>query len=76
MQPPITRRSPAHRRTEDGRRVAPSSFRADYFLVFAICLALTASFFFWLSTDAFACFCTACLFLDFGDLSPMANAKV
>jgi hypothetical protein len=121
MQPPIIRRSPAHRRTEDGnrtpgtqgrkvplignqscsltagrgfspkapRRVARSSLRRfglisslrvicvsvvkfpDYFLVFGICLALVASFFFWLSTSAFDCFCTACLLLAFGDLSPM-----
>src|ERR1700757_311885 len=53
------------------RRVAIPVFRADYFFVFATCLALAASFFLWLSTSAFACFCAACLSLAFGDLSPI-----
>jgi hypothetical protein len=44
----------------------------DYFLAFGICLALVASFFFWLTTSAFVCFCTACLLLSLGDLSPMS----
>jgi hypothetical protein len=35
-----------------------------YFLAFGACLAL----FFWF---ALACFCTACLCVAFGDLSPM-----
>jgi hypothetical protein len=47
----------------------------DYFLVFGICLALTASFFFWLAAAALACFCAACLLVAFGDLSPIPNAK-
>ena len=47
--------------------------RADYFLVFATCLALAASFFFWLTLSTFVCFCAACLLLAFGDLSPMSR---
>jgi hypothetical protein len=42
----------------------------DYFLVFGTCLALAASFFFWLAASAFAYFCAICLLVAFGDLSP------
>ena len=42
-----------------------------YFLVFGTCLALAASFFFWLVASAFACLCAACLLVAFGDLSPI-----
>jgi hypothetical protein len=42
----------------------------DYSLVFGTCLALAASFFFWLAASAFAYFCAICLLVAFGDLSP------
>lgn len=38
------------------------------------CFAAAACFFFWASALALACFCDACLFTDFGDLSPIIIA--
>jgi hypothetical protein len=42
-----------------------------YFLVFGTCLALAALFFSCLAASALTCFCTVCLCVAFGDLSPM-----
>lgn len=42
-----------------------------YFFLFAACFALMACCFFCMALLALACFCDACLFTDFGDLSPM-----
>jgi DNA-binding transcriptional LysR family regulator len=35
--------------------------------------SLAAFFFFWCAVAAFACFCTACLRVAFGELSPMTE---
>ena len=45
-----------------------------YFFVFETCLALAALFFSCLPASAFICFCTACLCVAFGDLSPMIQS--
>jgi hypothetical protein len=42
-----------------------------YFFGFTTCLAALLSFFCLAAVSAFACFCAACLFLVFGDLSPI-----
>src|ERR1035437_6521075 len=42
-----------------------------YFFLPATCFATIACCFFTLAPLALACFCDACLFVDFGDLSPM-----
>ena len=43
-----------------------------YLFGFTACLAALLSFFCLAALLAFACFCAACLFLVFGDLSPIA----
>ena len=44
---------------------------AGYFFLLAACFAATACCFFCMAPLALTCFCDACLFTDFGDLSPM-----
>jgi hypothetical protein len=48
----------------------------DYFLVvtLAATLASSASFFFLVDASDFVCFCVACFFVDFGDLSPIVTS--
>ncbi len=43
-----------------------------YLFGFTACLAALLSFFCLAAVLAFACFCAACLFLVFGDLSPIS----
>src|SRR5438552_4103108 len=42
-----------------------------YFLVFAACFAATACCFFWFALAVLVCFCVACFWTAFGDLSPI-----
>src|SRR6266404_8447551 len=44
-----------------------------YLFGFTVCLAALLSFFCLAALLAFACFCAACLFLVFGDLSPISE---
>jgi hypothetical protein len=44
-----------------------------YLFGFTACLAALLSFLCLLAAFAFACFCAACLFLVFGDLSPISR---
>src|SRR6266404_9749305 len=44
-----------------------------YLFGFTVCLAALLSFFCLAALLAFACFCAACLFLVFGDLSPIGS---
>ena len=44
-----------------------------YLFGFTVCLAALLSFFCLAAVLAFACFCAACLFLVFGDLSPISR---
>ena len=50
---------------------AMASGFSPYFFAFTACFAAVALFLFCLLALAFACFCAACLFVDFGDLSPI-----
>jgi len=56
-----------------GILVSDKELSVFYFLVFGTCLALVALFFSCLAVSAFTCFCTACLCVAFGDLSPMTR---
>jgi len=49
----------------------PNRLEAAYFLPLATCFAAFALFFFCVLELDFACFCAACLFVAFGDLSPI-----
>lgn len=42
-----------------------------YFFGLTVCLAAAAVLFFLVLVLALACFCAACLFVAFGDLSPI-----
>src|SRR5437867_6427177 len=53
------------------RRLPPSL--SAYLFLFADCLANIAFCFFWLAAAVCAFFCAACLFTDFGDLSPIVG---
>ena len=60
--------------TTPARRETLHSILIDdrsYFFPFTTCFAAAALFFFCVPALAFACFCAACLFVDFGDLSPI-----
>ena len=48
-----------------------SVLRRPYTFLFFDCFAKTASCFRWFDLAVSACFCDACLLIDFGDLSPM-----
>jgi hypothetical protein len=52
---------------------SPINSASFYFLAFGICLAL-AAWFFCFAASAFTFFCTACLCVAFGDLSPMIRS--
>ena len=52
-----------------------STARAAYFFLAGAADFGAESFFFWLAAPACFCFCSFCLFTDFGDLSPIRGGS-